>query len=164
MNKKVAVISSIIVLLVLGSTVYLLYATTNSEPTTQDSATITSVAAPDQENNQVQSAPPSSTKPGTYVAYNESEFTNQADTTRLLFFHAPWCPQCRSLDQDITASGVPTGVTIYKVDYDSNQTLRKKYGVTLQTTVVRVDSNGNLVEKYVSYDEPTMSSVTANLL
>src|SRR3990167_9582475 len=31
---------------------------------------------------------------------------------RLLFFHAPWCPQCRALEKSIQAEGVPEGVTI----------------------------------------------------
>lgn len=102
-------------------------------------------------------------KPGTYSDYT-SESIASTTNTKLLFFHAPWCPQCRDLDKDIKAKGIPEGVAIIKVDYDSNQTLRKKYGVIIQTTIVRVDNNGDLVEKYVAYDEPTIDSVIKNLL
>ena len=55
-------------------------------------------------------------------------------------------------------------MTVLKVDYDSNQALRQKYGVTLQTTFVEVDKDGNEIEKYVAYNEPTFDSVKANLI
>lgn len=100
------------------------------------------------------------TTPGKYEDYNETAF-NQAEGRRILFFHAPWCPQCRALDASIKDSTVPSGVTIFKIDYDSNQTLRQKYGVTIQTTLVEVDENGNEIKKYVAYDEPTFDAVMA---
>ena len=77
----------------------------------------------------------------------------------LLFFHAPWCPQCRSIEADIVAQGVPDGVTIIKVDYDSHQDLRQQYGVTLQTTFVEVDSAGEALQSYVAYDDPHLEAV-----
>lgn len=163
MNKKIVIIVSVILTVILASAAYLLLTTNDSEEKVQTSSAISS-NAPSQESNPVDSAPTSSTKPGVYLDYSESELVNRSDTTRLLSFHAPWCPQCRSLDEDIKANALPTGVTIFKVDYDSNQDLRKKYGVTVQTTVVRIDANGNLVEKYVAYDEPTFANVKANLL
>lgn len=101
--------------------------------------------------------------PGAYVDYSDTVVATSPGT-KLLFFHAPWCPQCRALDEDIRVKGAPDGVTIIKVDYDSNQALRKKYGVTLQTTIVRVDDNGELVKKYVAYDEPSLDSIVKNLL
>ncbi len=100
---------------------------------------------------------------GKYVDYNES-LLEQTSGTRLLFFHAPWCPQCRQLEASITASDIPQGVTIFKVDYDTNQALRQKFGVTIQTTVVKLDENANSAEKYVAYEEPTLDSVVKNLL
>lgn len=100
---------------------------------------------------------------GSYRDYSESAFSATSGT-RLLFFHAPWCPQCRLLEASIQASTIPSGVTIFKVDYDSNQSLRQKYGVTIQTTVVRVDDSGNLSEKYVAYDDPSFANVAENLL
>ncbi len=109
------------------------------------------------------SADVTSVAAGIYTDYSENAFKNAAGT-RLLFFHAPWCPQCRALDADIKAKGAPENVTILKVDYDSNQALRKKYGVTLQTTIVKVDGAGNLAQKYVAYDEPTLSAVIENVL
>jgi len=98
-----------------------------------------------------------------YVNYS-SDYLETTAGTRLLFFHAPWCPQCRDLEADILATELPENVTIVKVDYDSHQDLRQKYGVTVQTTVVKVDDQGNKVKAYIPYDEPTFDNVEANLL
>lgn len=101
--------------------------------------------------------------PGVYTDYGSIDLSRTTGT-KILFFYAPWCPQCRALEADIEANGPPAGVTIVKVDYDKNQTLRKKYGVTIQTTLVKIDDNGDLVKKYVAYDEPNLQAVKENLL
>lgn len=129
-------------------------ATTSQTSTQQQSAS--SSPAPETSNS-------GALTQGQYIEYSD---TNLATTqgTKILFFHAPWCPQCRQLEEDILSSGLPQGVTVLKVDYDSNQALRKKYGVTIQTTLVKVDDQGNLVKKYVAYDSPTVTSLEENLL
>lgn len=101
--------------------------------------------------------------PGSYTAYSKSRF-DATQGRRILFFHASWCPQCRMIEADIKASTVPNGVTIFKVDYDSNQELRQEYDVTLQTTFVEVDHTGKFLVKYVAYNEPTFDSLKENLL
>lgn len=106
---------------------------------------------------------PSAAESGSYVDYRPG-IIEATKGTKILFFHAPWCPQCRKLEQSIKAGTVPSGVTIIKVDYDSNQTLRQKYGVTIQTTLVRVADGGALVKRYVAYDTPSLAAVTVNLL
>jgi thiol-disulfide isomerase/thioredoxin len=100
---------------------------------------------------------------GSYVDYSDTAIAS-AEGTTLLFFHAPWCPQCRSIESDIIAEGVPAGVTVIKVDYDSHQDLRQKYEVTLQTTFVEVDSNGDLVQSYVAYEDPRFQAVVDAML
>lgn len=100
---------------------------------------------------------------GQYVDYSDTVIATTPGT-KLLFFHAPWCPQCRELETNIRSGVIPADVSIIKVDYDSNQQLREKYGVTLQTTIVKVDDTGNLVSKYVAYDEPNLEAITKNLL
>jgi thiol-disulfide isomerase/thioredoxin len=102
-------------------------------------------------------------KAGQYVEYSP-ELVASTPGDKLLFFHADWCSQCVSLEGDIESSGVPDGVTIFKVDYDSNQDLRQQYGVTIQTTVVKVDDNGEMIDSYVAYEDPTLDNVTAALL
>ncbi|HEX6461949.1 MAG TPA: thioredoxin family protein [Candidatus Saccharimonadales bacterium] len=96
---------------------------------------------------------------GKYVNYSEANFASVADNKRILFFHAPWCPQCRALEKSIQTGQIPDGMVIFKADYDSSQKLRQKYGVTLQTTLVEVDKNGVLKQKFVAYDEPSLAAL-----
>ena len=100
---------------------------------------------------------------GQYIEYTDT-IVATTKGTKILFFHAPWCPQCRQLEESIKSGEIPANVSIIKVDYDSNQSLRKKYGVTIQTTLVRVDDQGNLVEKFVAYTNPNLNSIKTNLL
>ncbi len=101
-------------------------------------------------------------KPGEYVEYSDAALAS-AEGTRILFFHASWCTQCRELEETIRSEGLPDGVTVLKVDYDSRQDLRERYGVTLQTTVVKVDADGEAIESFVPYDDPTIERVLAEL-
>ncbi len=105
----------------------------------------------------------SASQPGQYVDFSP-ELVASTPGDKLLFFHAPWCSQCVALEEDIEAAGVPDGVTIFKVDYDSNQDLRQKYGVTIQTTMVKVDDNGEMIDSYVAFEDPTLDNVSAALL
>ena len=118
-------------------------------------------AAPAPEETAAEPAP-APASPGAYVDYSDAALA-AAEGTAVLFFHAPWCPQCRALEEDILASGVPDGVTILKVDFDSRQDLRQKYGVTLQTTLVTVDEAGAKTALHVAYDEPSVAAVSAAL-
>ncbi len=68
--------------------------------------------------------------------------------TKVLFFHAAWCPVCRSANTELEewyAAGLPTR-NVYKVDYDTETELKSKYGVTYQHTFVLVDGQGNAIE------------------
>lgn len=160
MNKTLVSIVLVALVLIGGGVVYLL--STDDVQQAKDQM-------PSQSDNAQQTGDDTSdlgtqaTAPGAYIDYEEDIVTNTAGT-KLLFFHAPWCPQCRALEADIKNNGVPSGVTIIKVDYDSNQQLRQRYGVTLQTTIVRVSDTGELIEKFVAYDDPTLAAVIENVL
>ena len=160
MNRKTYFIIALLLTIIVGSGAYLI---TNQDSNTDQKTDVskTTVAENDTVNNTSKQL---AGKPGQYLEYSESSFTANSDSTRLLFFHAPWCPQCRSLDKDILENKVPEGVIIFKVDYDSNLALRKKYGVTLQTTIVKVDGDGAIMGKYVPYENPTLSNVISNIL
>jgi thiol-disulfide isomerase/thioredoxin len=152
MDKKLAGIVVVVILLLGAGIVYLLVNQTPMTPEANEqtnSQTSSPTTTPEQ--------PPAT--PGAYKDYTESSIASTSGT-KVIFFHAPWCPQCRQLDTEIKAGTLPSGVTIFKADYDTNQALRQKYGVSLQTTFVRVDDQGNLVKKYVAYDEPTLAALT----
>jgi thiol-disulfide isomerase/thioredoxin len=153
--KKTPIVISVVVVIVLGVGYLLL----NSRQT--DTPVSTQVTSTTQE--QLQDSDADSQVSGKYINYSP-EALDQSTGTRVLYFHASWCPQCRDLDADIRKNGVPSGVTILKVDYDSNQELRKKYGVTLQTTLVKLDESGNGVAKFVAYEDPSLQAVKNNLL
>lgn len=95
-----------------------------------------------------------------YIEYSDTAISSNPGM-KVLFFHAAWCKQCRMIEDDILKGPLPDNWTIIKVDYDSHQDLRKKYGVTLQTTFVKVDDQGNATDdKFVAYDDPSLKSVT----
>lgn len=73
-----------------------------------------------------------------------------ADTTVIYLFHAEWCPTCKATEAALADGSVkvPGKVTLVQVDFDSATDLRKTYGVTMQHTLVQVDSDGNLVSKW----------------
>lgn len=127
------------------------------KPTTSDTAQL-----PVQQQNQNQQ---NNTQLGTFTDFDEATFAS-AKGSRILFFHAPWCFQCREIEKDIKAnlSQIPAGTTIYKIDYDSNQDLRKKYGVKLQTSFLKFDADGKVIKNFVAYDEPSFANLKKNIL
>ena len=86
-------------------------------------------------------------KQGSYVtlADYDKDPSKYADSKKVYFFHASWCPICQGIDKEINAdmSKIPAGVTVIKTDFDSSTELRQKYGVTTQYTFVQVDNSGN---------------------
>lgn len=86
------------------------------------------------------------TEGAAYVAYKDGVIGNGESS--VLFFHAAWCPSCKKADTELqeiySAGGVK--LTTYKVDYDTQTELKKKYGVTYQHTFVVIDGNGNAVK------------------
>ncbi len=89
--------------------------------------------------------------PGRYTEYDAAKLSDTGYTIHILFFHAPWCPECRAFETAIQDSAIPDGVQLLKVDYDSAKELRKQHGVTTQTTFVRVDNSGAQQAKWVGY-------------
>ncbi len=155
MPKKLGIGLLVFVLLAVGGFAYLASQPDDSNNSTAESTTV----QPPSESGQTVSPAPN----GIYDEYS-TENVARAEGDVYLFFHAPWCPQCRAIESDIKEQGVPDDITILKVDYDSNQSLRQKYGVTIQTTFVKVTKDGDFVAKYVAYNEPTFDSVIKNFI
>ena len=91
--------------------------------------------------------------PGRWADYSAEAAADVCYTDTILFFHAPWCPECRGFEQAIESGTVPDGAQILKVDYDSATDLRKKYGVTIQSTFVRVDATGRRIKLWSGYGQ-----------
>ena len=90
-------------------------------------------------------------KEGTYEAYDASKLARAENGDVVLFFHANWCPTCRSLDKKLNEElkDFPANLTVLKADYDTEKELRKKYGLTSQHTLVQVDKDGNMIQKKI---------------
>ena len=82
---------------------------------------------------------------GAYLtrAEYQSQMAERAGTKVVYFFHASWCPTCRATEKAIEEDGIPAGLTVVKVDFDSETDLRKTYGITQQHTFVQVDEDGD---------------------
>ncbi len=95
-------------------------------------------------------------EPASYIPYNEltAKSLLAAGKNVVLFFHAWRCPTCKSLNAELTAklSTLPENSVVLKVDYDNSTDLKKKYWVTSQHTLVRVDKDMNLVSKQTGGD------------
>ncbi len=161
MNKKI-LLTVIGTLLLISAAIAYVLITPESGMIAEEMTTPTEK---DKEEKEEEVSPPAQTEkqPGVYTNYTEGAVATTKGT-KLLFFHAPWCPQCRQIEASIQADGIPSGVTVFKIDYDSNQKLREQYGVTIQTTFVKVDDNGNKIASYVAYQEPRFSAVERELL
>ena len=90
---------------------------------------------------------------GTYRDYSEEALAEAGYETNVLFFHASWCPECRAFEQSIEAGPIPDGVQILKADYDTETALKDKYGVDIQTTFVKVDDAGEMISRWVGYEQ-----------
>jgi thiol-disulfide isomerase/thioredoxin len=90
-------------------------------------------------------------KPTGYVNYDQASVKSAlaAGQKVVLFFAANWCPSCRALDAAITAdlASIPPDSLIVKVDYDTSDAMKKKYGVTSQHTTVMIDADMNFISK-----------------
>ena len=83
----------------------------------------------------------------TYSDYSESKLA-KAEWNIVLFFHATWCPSCKSANKNLSSDSIPKNLTVLKLDYDSNSDLKKKYGITSQHTFVQVDNTWKLIKKW----------------
>ncbi|WP_010203172.1 thioredoxin family protein [Salinibacterium sp. PAMC 21357] len=161
MNKRILAV--IIALAVIVVAAVAIVTAQNSNDTADVNSSNGSSPASESSSSTDEVAPVANDGGGNYVDYSPAAIAD-ADGRVILFFHATWCPQCVSADGDIKASGVPSGITIVKVDYDTNQDLRAEYGVTQQTTFVEVDSDGAKVhENFVAYADPTLNAVLTAL-
>jgi thioredoxin 1 len=103
-------------------------------------------------------------KGGSYESYSPEKIAMASSAHNVvLFFHASWCPTCIALDKDIKShvKDIPSNLTILDVDYDTSTSLKQKYGVTVQHTLVEVDAKGNLIKKWLG--SPTLADLASKV-
>ncbi len=85
-----------------------------------------------------------------YQDYTEEAYVTHQGKVRVLFFHAAWCPSCRSADAGFkqAPNDIPEQIVVFKVDYDKERELKKKYAIAYQHTFVQVDADGEAVSKW----------------
>jgi thiol-disulfide isomerase/thioredoxin len=90
---------------------------------------------------------------GRFVEYQQTLVDDMGYNETILFFYASWCPECRAFEQAINSGDIPAGVQILRVNYDTEDTLKTQHQVTLQSTFVRVDADGQQISKWVGYGQ-----------
>ncbi|PIR59169.1 MAG: hypothetical protein COU69_02165 [Candidatus Pacebacteria bacterium CG10_big_fil_rev_8_21_14_0_10_56_10] len=82
-----------------------------------------------------------------YVTYSAAAVDQAlADGKRsVLFFHANWCPTCRSAERDILKNmdQIPEDVVIFKTDFDRERQLKQEHGVVAQHSFVVLNEDGS---------------------
>ena len=80
-----------------------------------------------------------------YMHYQEGVLEN--GETKVLFFHAAWCPYCIEKDENLRAwyktEQIP--INTYRIDFDTATELKQQFGVAMQDTFVVVDGSGKVV-------------------
>jgi len=81
--------------------------------------------------------------------YFDTNLISRSEKTVLLF-KARWCSTCVGLEKDIEENldKIPEDMQILKVDFDSAYSLRLTYKVTVQHTLVQIDSQGKAVKTW----------------
>lgn len=106
---------------------------------------------------------PNNTTAGSYETYDAAKIAISEADHIILFFHATWCPSCVALDRNINANlaSIPSGVEIYKLDYDSETELKQQYGIIRQHSVVEISADGAKVGSITH--PPTLEQLVASL-
>jgi thiol-disulfide isomerase/thioredoxin len=75
-----------------------------------------------------------------------------AKGTTVVFFYAAWCPNCRATVTELNArwDEVNPGLSLVIADYDKEQALKARFGVTYQDTFVLLDKDAKGVELWNS--------------
>lgn len=103
-----------------------------------------------------------------YIDFTQSEYDALLGSQPfVLFFHADWCPKCRKLEDEIkpNIADFPPGSQFLKVNYDTATALKQTYSVTLQSSFVVIDANGNIVDtfQYISDIDQVKAAIIDSL-
>lgn len=115
--------------------------------------------------NDEKSLPSNTTR---YVEFSDGVIGQYANTRRVLYFYANWCPTCKPADASFkqNSSQIPQDVVVIRVNYNDTDTdqrekdLAKKYGITYQHTFVQIDESDKEVTKW---NGGALSELIANI-
>lgn len=99
------------------------------------------------------------TPDGTYRNYSQPAFDNTRMYKRVLFFYSSDCEPCGRLEADIKANGLPKGVAVLKVDFDSSAHLRERYDVAGQGMFVRISTTGTKLKSITPAAQQNLSGI-----
>jgi hypothetical protein len=77
--------------------------------------------------------------------------SKQNGSTVLFFAATSWCNTCSALDLELKerSSILPTTISVLKIDYDHDTTLKAAYGVTTQHTMILLDQGGKEIKRWI---------------
>ncbi|MCP4523319.1 MAG: peptide-methionine (R)-S-oxide reductase MsrB [Candidatus Gracilibacteria bacterium] len=84
-----------------------------------------------------------------YTSYSDEKLQNAKEEFLILFFHATWCSSCTQFEEKVIKEKIPENIKIFKVDFDTQHQLRKKYNIITQTSFVLVDNNGKVKKRWI---------------
>lgn len=88
-----------------------------------------------------------------YIEYSDDEFNRARAEGRpiALYFWAAWCPICRAEEPKIREQidGLDIPVTGFRVNFDTETELKKRYGIPYQHTLVILDTEGNETSRFL---------------
>lgn len=91
-----------------------------------------------------------------YYTYTDQTFqmAKESGKTIVLYFWAPWCVTCTSLDIELEEekATIPEDLIVLRINYDKASQLKKQYNIVTQHTFVQLDSEGNAVSSWVGGD------------
>lgn len=151
MNKVTKTVLAVVVLMIAGFAGYKSLAPNNSP--TPIERTETGTKTPDNSTTSSTKA-----KQGRYTTYSSGAVADTGYSTSVVFFFAPWCPECQAFKKSLDNGPLPQGVQVLETDYDSSTDLKKQYEVTIQSTFVRVNTSGDLQKKWVGYGKDKSST------
>ena len=67
---------------------------------------------------------------------------------KLIYISSTWCQPCKMFGPVMSKVAL-SGIPVEKVDADSNSDVLTKFGVRNIPTVIKVDSSGNMLDKFV---------------
>lgn len=146
------IIIAVVVLALAGGTIFAFTGDDDSSDTTSSATFSNSAESVDQVESGDEGVEDTARGSGEIMAYSETSLAESKTEDNIIFFHAVWCTVCNSVEKSLNATGVPEDVSIFKIDYDSDegQALAEKYNIPIQYTMVQVDKSGNEITQWVN--------------